>query len=400
VVRLKRFKYKSLAIAREFFIKQQFSTLLKDRLSNPQPNFVSLNGESMLPRNPVLLLSTALITALMMALAQRAAGQTETRPFVHNGYSRPYIIHRSVHLTAHPVVVFMLGGIRSTAKSTSEDFNWVSEADRNGFLVVFPEPVATRTDQPAGRDNITFWEMKGSRTHQLANAALAVDDEGYLMGVLREVLRREHADRKRIFFAGFSSGSGAVQLLASRHPKDIRGIVAVATPLMDPPAKLDHPVPILYIHGDNDEQFSGFEVNSPHFATTPHGNWVTWGKDTGSGRIQPFVKPQSVADTDHAVRTVEGEVAVPSMVRSRTNVGFRCQAMAFGEYLENAGTYCRRPFSESWRNPSTVPREHQRSRSNLSLFFWCSLRVACSSGLPERRRWRRGPHPTLQERIP
>jgi poly(3-hydroxybutyrate) depolymerase len=231
----------------------------------------------MLPRNPVLLLSTALITALMMALAQRAAGQTETRPFVHNGYSRPYIIHRSVHLTAHPVVVFMLGGIRSTAKSTSEDFNWVSEADRNGFLVVFPEPVATRTDQPAGRDNITFWEMKGSRTHQLANAALAVDDEGYLMGVLREVLRREHADRKRIFFAGFSSGSGAVQLLASRHPKDIRGIVAVATPLMDPPAKLDHPVPILYIHGDNDEQFSGFEVNSPHFATTPHGNWVTWG---------------------------------------------------------------------------------------------------------------------------
>jgi hypothetical protein len=88
------------------------------------------------------------------------------------------------------------------------------------------------------------------------------------------------------------------------------------------------------------------------------------GKDTGSRRIQPFVKPQSVADTDHAVRTVEGEVAVPSMVRSRTNIGFGCQAMAFGEYLETAGTYCRRPFSESWRNPSTVPREHQRSRSN------------------------------------
>jgi hypothetical protein len=57
------------------------------------------------------------------------------------------------------------------------------------------------------------------------------------------------------------------------------------------------------------------------------------GKDTGSRRIQPFVKPQSVADTDHAVRTVEGEVAVPSMVRSRTNIGFGCQAMAFGEYL-------------------------------------------------------------------
>jgi len=34
---------------------------------------------------------------------------------------------------------------------------------------------------------------------------------------------------------------------------------------------------VLYLHGDDDEQFSGFEVNSPNFATTPHGNWVTWG---------------------------------------------------------------------------------------------------------------------------
>jgi poly(3-hydroxybutyrate) depolymerase len=46
---------------------------------------------------------------------------------------------------------------------------------------------------------------------------------------------------------------------------------------MDPPRKLLRPVPILYLHGDEDEQFTAFEVNSPHFATTPHGNWVTWG---------------------------------------------------------------------------------------------------------------------------
>jgi poly(3-hydroxybutyrate) depolymerase len=48
-------------------------------------------------------------------------------------------------------------------------------------------------------------------------------------------------------------------------------------PLMDPPAKLARPLPILYIHGDDDEQFSGFETNSSQFATTPHGNWITWG---------------------------------------------------------------------------------------------------------------------------
>jgi polyhydroxybutyrate depolymerase len=221
---------------------------------------------------------TLLFSTLLLVGTNHVAAQTQTRPFAHNGYSRPYIIHRPARLSGRPAVVFMLGGIGSTAKSASENFDWIGDADRNGFLAVFPDPVATITDQPADRhSNITFWEMKGSRTHQLAPGALPVDDDGYLMAVLHEVLRRDHPDPKRVFFAGFSSGSGAVQLLASRHSKEIRGVVAVATPLMDPPAKLDRPVPILYIHGDEDEQFSGFEVNSPDFATTPHGNWVTWG---------------------------------------------------------------------------------------------------------------------------
>jgi polyhydroxybutyrate depolymerase len=216
--------------------------------------------------------------------------QVEVRPFIHNGYSRPYLVHRPTRLAAKPAVVFMLGGIQSTAKTTSEEFNWISESDRNGFIAVFPEPVPTQTDQPADRKtNITFWEMKGSRTHRLAAGAQPVDDDGYLMAVLHEVLRREHADKRRVFFAGFSSGSGAVQLLASHHSGEIRGIAAVATPMMDPPTKLSRPVPVLYIHGDHDEQLAGFEVNSPNFATTPHGNWVTWGYLNGC-RVQTAEK--------------------------------------------------------------------------------------------------------------
>ncbi|MHB1938310.1 MAG: CE1 family esterase [Acidobacteriaceae bacterium] len=225
-------------------------------------------------RKPLFLLSIA----LTIAGVQPLAAQLESHPFAHNGYSRPYLLYRPRHLPSRPPVVFMLGGIRSTAKSASLNFGWMEEADHNGFLVVFPEPVATEPNQPMDRqNNVTFWEMQGSRSHRLAPGRLPVDDDGYLMSVLHDVLRREHADRNRIFFAGFSSGSGMVQLLAARHAKDITAIVAVATPLMEPPARLVRPMPILYIHGDNDEQFSGFETHTPHFATTPHGNWVTWG---------------------------------------------------------------------------------------------------------------------------
>ena len=216
-------------------------------------------------------------SALAIAAVSPIAAQMQTQPFTHNGYDRPYLIYRPAHLAKYPAVVFMLGGIGSTAQFASQNFGWTQEADRNGFMVVFPAPVATDPSKPANKMNITFWQMKGSRTRILAPNAMAVDDDGYLMAVLQDVLHRDHPDRKRVFFAGFSSGSGMVQLLASRHPKEIRAIAAVATPLMDPPTKLVRPVGVLYIHGDNDEQFSGFETLSPHFATTPHGNWVTWG---------------------------------------------------------------------------------------------------------------------------
>jgi polyhydroxybutyrate depolymerase len=222
-------------------------------------------------------LSILFISALSIAAVLPVAAQMQTRPFNHNGYDRPYLIYRPTHLAKDFAVVFMLGGIGSSAQYASQNFGWTQEADHNGFMVVFPEPLATDPKKLASKKNITFWQMKGSRTRILAPKAMPVDDDGYLMAILHEVLRRDHPDRSRVFFVGFSSGSGMVQLLASRHSKEIRAIAAVATPLMDPPTKLARPVGVLYIHGDNDEQFSGFEMLSPHFATTPHGNWVTWG---------------------------------------------------------------------------------------------------------------------------
>lgn len=223
-----------------------------------------------------VLLEAAAAIALLSASTSLA--QMQTRPLTHNGYSRPYLIYRPEGMPVHPAVVFMLGGITSTARSASLEFGWTGSADKNGFLVVFPDPLRTDlTRPPEGKQNITFWEMKGSRTHILAPGMMPVDDDGYLMAVLKQVLHLDHPDRHRIFFAGFSSGSGMAQLFGSRHPRQVSGVFAVATPLMDPPERLARPLPILYIHGDQDEQFTAFETNSPHFATTPHGNWVTWG---------------------------------------------------------------------------------------------------------------------------
>jgi polyhydroxybutyrate depolymerase len=238
----------------------------------------------------------SLLFTILAIPALPAKAQMQDRPFTHNGYSRSYLIYRPAHLLPHPAVVIMLGGIRSTAESESKNFGWIDEANRHEFIVVFPAPVRTDLGQPIERSkNITFWQMQGSRTHILAPGGMPVDDDGYILAVLKDVLRRDHPDRRRIFLAGFSSGSGMVQLFAARHSKYVSAVVAVATPLMDPPVKLVRPVAILYIHGDKDEQFSGFETHSPNFATTPHGNWVTWGYLDGC-------RKQTAQTTDWGVR--------------------------------------------------------------------------------------------------
>jgi poly(3-hydroxybutyrate) depolymerase len=219
-----------------------------------------------------------LAIAVLSASTRAEASGLESHQLAHNGYSRPYLVYTPNHLALRSPVVFVLGGVGSTANANARELGWTGEADRNGFIAVFPELVATDTTKPfVKHTNPTFWEMQGSRTHIIAPAMLPVDDDGYLMSVLREVLRTQPVDRRRVFFVGFSSGSGMVQLFASRHSEYITAIAAVATPLMEPPRQLTRPVSVLYIHGDDDEQFSGFEVNSPNFATTPHGNWVTWG---------------------------------------------------------------------------------------------------------------------------
>jgi polyhydroxybutyrate depolymerase len=229
------------------------------------------------------------------AFAKASTGTLKSFPFQHNGYSRPYLVYTPVGDHHSKAVVFVLGGVSSNAASTAQDLGWTEEADLHGFTVVFPEPLTRDPQQPFAKQvNTTFWEMQGSRTHVIGPGMAPVDDDGYIMSVVQEVVKTQPVDRKRVFFAGFSSGSGMVQLLASRHPGTIHGIAAVATPLMEPPVQLADPVAVLYIHGDDDEQFSGFEVNSPDFATTPHGNWVTWGYLDGCKRQRAKRMPWGV----------------------------------------------------------------------------------------------------------
>ena len=75
----------------------------------------------------------ALLAVLALApMIHATASGVESHPFTHNGYSRPYLVYTPNHLAPHSPVVFVLGGVGSTAESNSKELGWTEEADRNG----------------------------------------------------------------------------------------------------------------------------------------------------------------------------------------------------------------------------------------------------------------------------
>ncbi len=152
-------------------------------------------------RNFIIWLSAVVTSSALHA----DLGKLASHPFMHNGYSRPYLVYTPRLLSSHPPIVFVLGGVGSSASSTAQELGWTEQADRNGFLVVFPEPLPTDPGKPfVKRVNTTFWEMQGSRKHLIGQRA-PVDDDGYLMALLHQVLRTEPVDSRRVFLVGFSS---------------------------------------------------------------------------------------------------------------------------------------------------------------------------------------------------
>ena len=136
------------------------------------------------------------------ALNLSLAAQTETRLSSTTDIVVPtsFIDQR---IRQRPAVVFMLGGIGSTARSTRRISTGSASRIATDFWLYSQSQSLRNLISPRTENNISFWEMKGSRTHRLAAGAPPVDDDGYLMAVLAGSPHRDHGDRKRVFLRAF-----------------------------------------------------------------------------------------------------------------------------------------------------------------------------------------------------
>ncbi|WP_428965079.1 extracellular catalytic domain type 1 short-chain-length polyhydroxyalkanoate depolymerase [Micromonospora fluostatini] len=175
-----------------------------------------------------------------------------------DGRERSYRLYRpaSAPLTAPVPLVVMLHGAAGTGTQAEQAYHWPEQADRNGFVVAFPDGL--------NRAWAVGPECCG------APARDGVDDVAFIRELVAAIGDRLPVDPARTYVTGISNGG----LLAYRLVCDtsiFAAVGAVATTLTgacpSPP-----PVSVLHIHGRQDQ-------------TMPYGGGPGRRDNAGTGRL-------------------------------------------------------------------------------------------------------------------
>lgn len=174
-------------------------------------------------------------------------GESHARSLTHDGIertSRVFIPASYAPGQAMPVVFVLHGGFGSgeQIETNSAEFNPIAE--REGFIVVYPDGVASD-----GLLKARTWNG-GDCCGYAAEAN--IDDVGFLTTLLDELQSELCVDTARVYSTGMSNGAIMSYRLACEASDRIAAIAPVAAPQAFPPCDPTHPVPLLHIHGTDD----------------------------------------------------------------------------------------------------------------------------------------------------
>jgi len=170
------------------------------------------------------------------------------------GFNRSYLIHVPKNYSraeARPLVVALHGAF-STADEMEEETGFSQLADKEGFLVVYPNGIT-----------LFGWFQHWNAGHCCGRATKdGVDDVGFVSTVIEEVRRDFPVDPSRIYMAGYSNGGMLTYLFAAQKPETVAAVGVIAATIGSssspsepkmriPPAR--DPVPVVAFHGLEDD---------------------------------------------------------------------------------------------------------------------------------------------------
>jgi polyhydroxybutyrate depolymerase len=168
----------------------------------------------------------------------------------HDGRERTYLLYVPPQYDgtkALPLVFFFHGGV-GTAKHAAETYGWNELADKEGFLVAYPN----------GTGSFQTWNA----IHGCGAAFRGkIDDVGFVRALVGELNGKLNVDPKRIFATGMSNGAMLTYRLAAEMSDVFAAVAPVAGSIggkensgagekrIPRPA---NPVPIVIFHGKAD----------------------------------------------------------------------------------------------------------------------------------------------------
>jgi len=208
--------------------------------------------------------------AVIALATTRIAGAAGPQPGDHKesikfgGYDRTFLVHVPSHSggSSKLPVVMMLHGAGGSPEGAARETGWSIEADKEGFIAVYPEAMPGRPELPASfLGNPRLWNDGSGR----GRLAPTVDDTGFLAAVMDQLVKSYGADPQRIYVTGMSNGASMAFRSGIVLANRVAAIAPVAGRLQLHDQELVYPVPLLFIVGTADplNPIAGGEVKVP-----------------------------------------------------------------------------------------------------------------------------------------
>jgi len=176
---------------------------------------------------------------------QKYQAKSENRVILHNNKKRNYSIYIPLSYEQHkpvPLVIVLHGG-GGTGKGMEETLTlgkWNSLADKNGFVVVYPDGIKKRWND--GRTDIYSYAHNQN-----------IDDIGFISSLIDQLSSELDIDQQRVYAAGISNGGMMSFRLASQLSHKIAAIAAVTASMSETFSyEPSMPVSVLIINGTKD----------------------------------------------------------------------------------------------------------------------------------------------------
>ena len=166
----------------------------------------------------------------------------------HNGLERRYLVHvPSFYEKEVPTpLVFSIHGGGGTANGFKKNIDLDSNAERNNYIVVYPDGTNKKTP-----DKKLSWNS-GMGTMNLTMEKKA-DDVKFFSEMIADIGTKFNIDEDRIYATGISKGGQMAFRLGCDLTDKIAAVVAVAAPLsIDVTCEPSKTIPIMIMYGKKD----------------------------------------------------------------------------------------------------------------------------------------------------